>query len=442
MSVQNTYTSIACNRAPETADWGENDLILFAACNSIAVFDPNYNSGAAKITQLFVEHSAKVNTVKWISKHEFLSGGYDKVCILWNVENFESPKIWKLIGHESGVTFLDAINVNGHWTIVTTSLDSTIRFWHLTEDSNQYETFDTINLGNGFCFALKFCILPDTTDQIMLAYSTDENHIYLCCDGVDENGKRKFTKVDVLVGHVDWVRGLDFVALNDSELLLASSAQDTFIRLWKISARPTIKRTELKSIKLFAANDEIQIEERIFTVTTKSRSVHSYAVALESILLGHDSWVYSVHWSKSKGNQLQLLSSSIDKTLIIWSMHEDNGVWLEKVRVGEVGGNSLGFYGGKFSPDCSSILGHGYHGSFHLWHCDENTEQWTPGVVVGGHFAEVRDLCWEQKGEFLLTVSADQTTRCHTPWKRTSIPDSDVVKLAIKCCFFQLIIFF
>ena len=38
-----------------------------------------------------------------------------------------------------------------------------------------------------------------------------------------------------------------------------------------------------------------------------------------------------------------------------------------QVRVGEVGGTTLGFYGGVFSPDGRSILGHGYQGGFHLW---------------------------------------------------------------------------
>ena len=38
-----------------------------------------------------------------------------------------------------------------------------------------------------------------------------------------------------------------------------------------------------------------------------------------------------------------------------------------QVRVGEVGGLTAGFFGGVFSPDGSSILGHGYQGAFSLW---------------------------------------------------------------------------
>lgn len=41
------------------------------------------------------------------------------------------------------------------------------------------------------------------------------------------------------------------------------------------------------------------------------------------------------------------------------------------MRVGEVGGNTLGLYGGMFAPDGRSIIAHGYQGAFHQWSLDE-----------------------------------------------------------------------
>ena len=41
------------------------------------------------------------------------------------------------------------------------------------------------------------------------------------------------------------------------------------------------------------------------------------------------------------------------------------------MRVGEVGGNTLGFYGGLFSPDGECIVAHGYQGAFHVWRKDK-----------------------------------------------------------------------
>lgn len=323
----------------------------------------------------------------------------------------------KLTGHDAGVTFVDAIQVNGHWTIVTTSLDSTIRLWQWNASISEYETFDSINLGNGFCFAIRTTLLPGTTSSILLAVATDDNNIHLYSGPAQPTQSRKFTKVDTLVGHTDWVRGLDFVAVNDSELLLASSSQDTFIRLWHISARAKASgdRYLLKKDGLLVGDDDIQIEERLITVTASDGISHNYAISLESVLLAHDGWVYGVHWHLHADGRLQLLSSSIDKSLIVWEIQD--GVWVEDVRVGEVGGNSLGFYGGKFGPDGKSVLGHGFQGSFHIWQQDASGA-WCPGIVSGGHYSEVRDLCWDPKGGFLLTVSADQTTRSHGQWKR------------------------
>lgn len=428
MSVENVYTSVACNRCPQSADWGKNGEIIYAACNSIALFDGNVHD-SAKILHTFVEHTAKVNTVKWISDHEFLSGAYDNQCILWNIADPHAPKITKLIGHTAGVTFVDAIRIRNEWLIATTSLDSTIKFWSLnSHEIDRYTVIDTIELGNGFCFALKFTILPQSNGTVLLAYATDQHNVNLVCEQVTSDGKRTFTKVGTLIGHEDWVRGIDITTTigNHSELLVATSSQDTFIRLWRISPRPTIDPIHRKrAVSVFAANDDIQIEEKLFTVkSTETGKPLSYAIILESVLLGHDGWVYSVQWSNAIDNRLQLLSSSIDKTLIIWSMQDDTGVWMEKVRVGEVGGNTLGFYGGKWKPDGRSIMGHGHQGSFHIWHLECDTSNvWLPSVVVGGHFAEVRDLCWNSNGDYLLTVSADQMTRCHAPWQRNSTND-------------------
>lgn len=44
------------------------------------------------------------------------------------------------------------------------------------------------------------------------------------------------------------------------------------------------------------------------------------------------------------------------------------------MRVGEVGGNTLGFYGCQMSPDGSMVLAHAFHGALHLWAKDQDNE--------------------------------------------------------------------
>lgn len=57
--------------------------------------------------------------------------------------------------------------------------------------------------------------------------------------------------------------------------------------------------------------------------------------------------------------------------------------------------------------------------------------EWSPGVVVSGHFSAVQDLSWDPEGEFLLSVSSDQTTRLFMPWKRKDC--SQVSNLTLLC---------
>lgn len=71
-----------------------------------------------------------------------------------------------------------------------------------------------------------------------------------------------------------------------------------------------------------------------------------------------------------------------------------------------------------FGPTEKSIMAVSYHGAFHIWNLNEETNIWSPAVALGGHFGEVMDLSWEPKGEYLMTVSTDQTTRIHAPWKK------------------------
>lgn len=73
-------------------------------------------------------------------------------------------------------------------------------------------------------------------------------------------------------------------------------------------------------------------------------------------------------------NPLRLLSCSMDKTMIIWGIDKTTGMWLDQVRVGEVGGNTLGLYGCCFGNQGLSILAHGYQGALHLWNSEQVTE--------------------------------------------------------------------
>lgn len=171
-------------------------------------------------------------------------------------------------------------------------------------------------------------------------------------------------------------------------LFLASGSQDSVIRLWKFIIEQNYNTEELnKELK-----NVLKLESKKLNVIKQDGSTCSYVIQLETVISGHDGWVYGVHWKPNfcKGilqnkntsqeflkfvdyfdyiseNRLELLSVSMDKTLAVWAFDEDSGLWVDFIRLGEVGGNTLGFYGGKFSPDGNCILAQGFNGSLHLW---------------------------------------------------------------------------
>jgi elongator complex protein 2 len=116
---------------------------------------------------------------------------------------------------------------------------------------------------------------------------------------------------------------------------------------------------------------------------------------------------------------MRLLSASMDRTMVLWEPDEQSGIWIERVRVGEVGGNQLGFFGCQFGPNSTFILSHGYNGAFHLWKrvSEDSIDDWEPVITVSGHFDEARDVAWDPSGTYIVSVSKDQTSRLFAIWQ-------------------------
>jgi elongator complex protein 2 len=81
--------------------------------------------------------------------------------------------------------------------------------------------------------------------------------------------------------------------------------------------------------------------------------------------MGHDEWVTSVQWHPTEAQTimdangvestllvqpLKLLSSSADKSMIIWEPDSDTGVWTSQVQIGDFGGYSFGVFGALWMP--------------------------------------------------------------------------------------------
>ncbi|CAE1237158.1 ELP2 [Acanthosepion pharaonis] len=229
-----------------------------------------------------------------------------------------------------------------------------------------------------------------------------------------------------LFGHEDWVRGVQFCTDDKGDVLLASCGQDYAVRIWCISPKSEDNNDNAQetSVHELPLTENLKMKGKVLNFHSKGIQ-HNYTVTLESVLHGHEGWIYSVHWHPTIKTEngyhqpMKLLTASMDKTMIIWAPDEDAGVWVEQIRVGEVGGNTLGLYGGVFSPQGDSILAHGYQGALHQWTLDQK-QNWIPAVTSGGHFKGVEDIAWDPVGgHFLLSVSTDQTCRLHAAWVMT-----------------------
>ncbi|XP_015587414.1 probable elongator complex protein 2 [Cephus cinctus] len=409
------YICCACNRFPHSLDWGYNGVVCYGACNAVALYKPD-NFGTGKVFKTLHRHSGRVIGLRWIKKPdlqpetEFLSASNDGTAIIWSKtsDTFEPTSILK---NTDALTIANALYVpeddnssseDYHTLIICTgSINGDFKLWKRNSNRDLH-CFQTLELKQKLPVEAVFSFLPNC-QKPLLALSMEDSSVQLYCQDSSEN----FIKVQLLVGHEDWIRCMDFAHDNNGNVLLATGSQDSTIRLWKIS----MDKEEIDP-------DELKQKKQQFLVEKIK-----YNVTLESILSSHEGWIYGIHWHPAKicngkyDQPMKLLSSSLDKTMIIWEPDPVSGIWLESIRVGDVGGNSVGFYGCKFGPNGESILAHGYQGSFHIWKYLQETNNWAPETAPSGHFAEVVDLCWDSKGRFLMTTSSDQTTRIHAPWR-------------------------
>jgi elongator complex protein 2 len=156
-----------------------------------------------------------------------------------------------------------------------------------------------------------------------------------------------------LIGHEDWIRDIDVCQINKNQLMIVSSSQDCYIRVWKLTSSELIDNNSedlsivenkvkheieddeeedyLEDTKI----EEIKLKSTIFKINVDSNSHVEYSINLESVLYGHEDWVYSVKWQpfdfiENKQN-LVFVSASMDKTMVVWKYDEKNAIWLDIV---------------------------------------------------------------------------------------------------------------
>lgn len=390
--ITREYVAASVNRYPNVCDWGEK-LIAFGSCHSVCIFDV----GEHKILEILMKHTGEVRSVKWVVPDEVLvSAAASKDAIIWRKIKGETlfTPLYHLKDHSSALFVAESLLLPDKKTFVTVTGDTDFK---LSVFVNQDKTHE-VKLKH-FVFDAKLIIGPETFCQhILVAFASDD-----CLLHLGFMNKTSFTidKIIDFSGHSDWIRSLDFV-FDQQCLFVATASQDNFVRVTKIT-----RTTE--GIKA-------EINKKVF-----SHENEWFEASLETVLPGHDGPVYCVRWI----NRSYIMTASLDKSVVIWKDNGSDDVWTEVLRVGEIGGNNMGFFGCCFpssAKNCDDLLpvfsAYSYNGSLHFWLKNNKTEAWESKTGFGGHYQEVTDISWDPEGNYLMSASNDETTRLHSLCQR------------------------
>ncbi|XP_071540160.1 elongator complex protein 2 [Panulirus ornatus] len=436
MEARVNYISSGVNQVPLNIDWGPDGTVCYAASTGVLLYDPKNGVVTGAGTKI---HTNKVTCVRWVhptpsTGRALISTGSDTKAVLWTISEEEIEGLCVLrpcavLDHEDAVPLADATVVTRDGKekiLVVTVIVDTLTSWLVCPLTGEFECLNAFAPpARTFVMSLQLFDIEGAKYPALVCGGHDSKiHILTACE------LGHYYPVAVLNGHEDWVMTLDFMKEDDGCLLLASGSKDASVRLWRFSY---MKSNEQLQDTLNAGNKELRLRSIIFNVPSDTADV-ILSVLLDAILAGHEGLVSEVHWArpvlKDSGShqpyKLLTCSKTQDRSIIIWEPEggssSGSGMWLEVARLGEVGGNMEGYYSCQFSPDTTQVLGCSYQGGLHLW--EYQAGAWQPCVVVGGHFDEVADITWDPQGRYLLSVSKDQTTRLHAPWKKT---DGEVV---------------
>lgn len=221
-----------------------------------------------------------------------------------------------------------------------------------------------------------------------------------------------------LEGHEDWVRCVavtPYPSAEGHDLLLATGAQDNYIRLWRISpAAPAVDESE----DILDEFERRMGEERNVQLSTKAHVLvvgeQRFDVTLEALLVGHEAGLTNVHWSPE--DKPILLSTAADNSMIIWSptpgSSSRDGIWVPEHRFGSFGGRGLAFFGAVWGAFANEVIATGWTGGVERWKRSDEGE-WETAAGVTGHFGTVQSVAWDPKGNYVLSTGSDQTSRIH-----------------------------
>ena len=416
----------ATNRQPDSTYWvPESDLLLASARSTLIVHRlcPHRQSRI----QSFNRHSSDINRISG-DKNFIATASINGEIILWKAIENELIQIKHLEKiHSDAIGSLSVINfdkdnnvicsIAGDFSLSLIGINTQIET--VTSKKHLFKSIYPI------CVASTKIHRNNGNRQILLAVATSDFFVRFFLVDKELSAELKETS-KIQIGE-DWSTSLKFSSSSLNESIFLSVAN---------------KDSRVRVIKIFKQAGEEEPSEDRLQVDKKILIEDEFEIKTETILRGHSNWVTSSCWVNIN-DQLHLVTSSMDKSIVIWSSgnehdEESTGVWPDSARLGDFGGANMGFLGvtaGRSDSGKVGLLAHSYNGAFYLWWWNQEQESWKSSISPSGHFGPVRlsslsfifvnhdfrDLSWSEDKTFLLSTSFDQTTRLYS---RINISDS------------------
>ncbi|WKX98735.1 hypothetical protein Q1695_013985 [Nippostrongylus brasiliensis] len=409
LSIEEVFTSAGVNcKSHSLAACRNSDYFVYASGGQVVVQGfPETQEDVVHVSKRY--HKGPVTVLKRVSTDVdssvegdwFVSGGGDGGIVLYEVSSAHpAPRclvtldgITGPIGALSGIATSDKVCVAASWV---SDFKFGLRVWWINRSNDQLSIshFFDIDYSSILAVAIDLLVLPN--GAVLLAVGTTKGTVELHCETPCGQSMKHLLSISA---HNDWIHSMAFN--HSTPTLLATAGQDSYVKLWRIEEY--VSSTDI---------DEISVTKNRFTVVGAGNDLHMM-ISAEAVLSGHDDWVQSTVWDRTGRT---LLTSSSDKTLIVWK--EANELWNDTVRLGIVGGQAAGFYNAVFSSDSRKIVASTYFGGLYSW-VTKNDEQdlWEAVPLCSGHVGEIRDIAWHPHGRWLFSVGADRTTRVYIKQK-------------------------
>ncbi|OJA16969.1 hypothetical protein AZE42_00596 [Rhizopogon vesiculosus] len=436
LSASTVHISASTNRFNHAADASTSSLIACGSGKLIALWNTQDTNGRG-IFQTLPGHESFVTCVRFLASDSFASADDKGTVRYWRLFGTQWRTTAIVQAHKEAVSALCAFDK----FLLTGSSDSSVKIWEMQRGdvTDEVTEFQTISLQGYYPLSLAVASLPSSEAIILAIGGTDRNvRIWTRSDG-------PFIRSVTLSGHEDWIPALAFrvPSTPNDPLVLASGSQDGTIRLWnvesfiKMQVQPQIHTGELGDelgddlLDAFEASlgdlgtdaaeggRQISLKRHVLTVKSNSET-QQYSITFDALLIGHEAGVTSLSWSPSNAT---LLSTSTDSSLILWApspiistaySSSTSSIWINVQRFGDVGGQRLGgFVGGLWGSNGTETMAWGWSGGWRRWRRVTTGEEWEEVGAISGHSGPVKSLDWSPKGEYLVSVGLDQTTRIH-----------------------------